>query len=168
MGVYVPHPVLTEDNVLKYGRIKTSLSFPFGPLPEGFSITTLTTPLPYFTGFQGWLTLSLIVCVFGICQRVAPQVLDAIVDSFWVTIEFEEDDHSYRECLLVTPAVQLRLVTSTIAFVMPPLPSAEALTTHCPRRLDDFMAFTTPNDDKGEEACNQYPIPRAQENGLGD
>jgi len=83
-----------------------------GSLPE-FSIKTLTALLPSFTGFQGWLTLSLIGCIFGICQRVAPQAWDAIIDSFWVTIEFREWDPSYRECLLAAPAL------------MPPLPGTD-------------------------------------------
>ena len=114
-----------------------------GSLPEGFSTTTLTTLLPAFTGLQGWLTLSLIGCVFGICQRVAPQAWDAIVDSFWITIEFHQVDRSYRGCLLATPAL------------MPPLPWP--LTTHCPCRLDDVVAFATSDKDKGKEPCNQNP-----------
>jgi len=70
--------------------------------------TNITDTLLPFTGFQGWLTLILIGSVFGICQRVAPQAWDAIVDLFWVTIEFDEVDHrSYRECLLAAPALIL-------------------------------------------------------------
>ena len=79
-----------------------------GSLPE-FSIETLTALLPSFTGFQGWLTLSLIGCIFGICQRVVPQAWDTIVDSFWVTIEFGERDPSYSECFLAAPALMLPL-----------------------------------------------------------
>jgi len=77
----------------------------------GFSITTLTALLPSFTGFRGLLTLFLMGCVFEMCRRFAPHAWEALVDSFWVTIEFDEDDRSYRECLL--------------AIAMSPLPGAD-------------------------------------------
>ena len=86
-----------------------------GSLPE-FPITTLTTLLSSFTGLQGWLTLILIGSVFRICQRIAPHAWDAILDLFWVTIEFDQlDDEgtSYRECLFTAPAL------------MPPLSGAD-------------------------------------------
>jgi len=75
-----------------------------GSLPEGFSIATLTALLPSFTGLRCWLTLILIGSILGICQRVAPQAWDAIVDLFWVTIEFDSADWGggYGGCSLAT------------------------------------------------------------------
>jgi len=117
----------------RYGRIKSQSFLPPGrpqpsllvspgamafvadSLPEGSSTTTLTTLLPSFTGFQGWLTLSLIGCVFGICQKVVPQAWEAVVDSFWVTIEFEGDDDSYRECLPASAIAVAALARRRIA-----------------------------------------------------
>jgi len=61
------------------------------------SILTLATTLLSFTGFQDWLKLFLIGGVFETCRRIALQAWDSIVDSVWITVDFDEADDSYRK-----------------------------------------------------------------------
>jgi len=62
--------------------------------------TTLAAVLLSFAGFQGWLFLFLIGAIFKACQRV--RAFGSIVDSFWITVDFQEGNRSLGKCL---PAV---------------------------------------------------------------
>jgi chaperone BCS1 len=75
-------------------------------LVEKPSIATLATVLLSFTGFQDWLKLFLIGGVLETCRRIVFQAWDSIVDSFWITVDFEEGDDSYGEPLYVSVRVR--------------------------------------------------------------
>lgn len=89
-------------------------------LAEKPSIATLATVLFSFAGFQDWLKLFLIGGIFETCRRTVLYAWHNIVDSFWMAIDFEEGDDSYRECLRlsVSPAGS-SIVTAPVA--MPPV-----------------------------------------------
>ena len=71
------------------------------------SIASLATVLLSFTRFQDWLKLFLIGAIFELCRRVSFQAWDSIVDSFWITLDFEESDRSYGEYLPASTSVAL-------------------------------------------------------------
>lgn len=74
-------------------------------LAEKPSIATLATALLSLTGFQDWLKLFLIGGIFETCRRTAFQVWDYVVDSLWITVDFEEGDDSYGRCSHLSRAV---------------------------------------------------------------
>ena len=73
-------------------------------LAEKPSIATLATVLLSFTGFQDWLKLLLIGGIFETCRRVFFQAWNSVVDSFWITVDFEQGDDSYGEPLHISVA----------------------------------------------------------------
>ena len=87
-------------------------------LAEKPSIATLATILLSFTGLQDWIKLFLIGGIFETCRRVVLQAWHNIVDSFWITVDFEDGDDSYGESL-VPPAGH------SITAVTPPVSGAE-------------------------------------------
>ena len=66
-------------------------------LPEGPSIATLATVFLSLIRSQDWLKFFLIGGILETCRRVAFQAWNHIVDSFSVTVEFEDRDDSYGE-----------------------------------------------------------------------
>ena len=67
-------------------------------------IATFIAVLLSFAGLQGWLKLLLIGAIFETSRRVAFRALGSSVDSFCITVDFEEGNRSLGECL---PAVML-------------------------------------------------------------
>lgn len=64
-------------------------------LAEKPSIATLTTALLSFTGIQDWLKLFLIGGVLETCRRTVLQGWQSLLDSIWISVDFEEGDDSY-------------------------------------------------------------------------
>jgi hypothetical protein len=86
----------------------------FGSLPENFtnitntladrpSIATLATVLLSFAGIQDWLKLFLIGGVLETCRRTALQAWQNLLDSIWITVDFEDGDDSYGGSLHSSP-----------------------------------------------------------------
>jgi len=78
-------------------------------LPEHLtSFTNSLTESPSFatlaTELKRWLKLFLVGGAFETCRRVTFQAWDAIIDSFWITIDFEQSDRSYGKYLQAAPA----------------------------------------------------------------
>ena len=80
---------------MELNDLQANLTTITNSLTEKPSIATLATLLLSFTEFQDWLKLLLIGGIFETCRRVVFQVWHAIVDSFWVSVDFEEYDDSY-------------------------------------------------------------------------
>ena len=64
------------------------------------SIATLATALLSLTGIQDWLKLFLIGGVLETCRRTLLQAWQNILDSIWISVDFEDGDDSYGGSLL--------------------------------------------------------------------
>lgn len=89
-------------------------------LAEKPSVATLATVLLTFTGFQDWLKLFLIGGVFETCRRVFFQVWYSVVDSLWITVDFEEGDDSYGEDLTLLAGRLIIAVMSMLTMYCSP------------------------------------------------
>ena len=121
-------------------------------LTEKPSIATLATVLLSSAGFQDWLKLFLIGGVFETCRRTVFQAWDSIVDSFWITVDFEEGDDSYGENLAPPAGCSITAVTCR------PYQPLTMLIIHYSYRLDDGLAFATSSLGQGEETCHQHLV----------
>lgn len=116
---FVQYKRLAGCNVVKKSKAIRPFLSPFSPLslsstlvmgwnnlPENFtnitnnlaekpSIATLATVLLSFTGIQDWLKLFLLGGVLETCRRVVLQAWQNILDSIWISVDFEEGDDSY-------------------------------------------------------------------------
>jgi len=99
------------------------------------SFASLATVFLSFAGFQGWIKFFLVGATFETCRRA--HAWGSVIDSFWFTVDFEEGNRCFGECL---PAV------------MPPFPSVDR-TLFC--RLDAVVAFATSKVGNGREVCRQ-------------
>ena len=156
-GPFLPPPssspqtyLLVDARAMNFNDLPANLTSIADSLAERPSIATLATILLSFTGFQDWLKLFLIGGVFETCRRVAFQAWHSLVDSIWITIDFEDGDDSYGEHLHFPPAPRSRYCRDTAR--------VQALTMHHPHRLGDGMAFTTSHVGKGEETCSQHLV----------
>ena len=95
-----PHPIihlLANAKAMDFNDLPANLTSIADTLAQKPSIATLATILLSFTGFQDWLKLFLIGGIFETCRRFAFQAWHAVVDSFWITVDFEDGDDSYGE-----------------------------------------------------------------------
>lgn len=86
---------------MDFSNLSANLTSITNTLAEKPSISTLATVLLSFTGIQDWLKLFLIGGAFETCRRAAFQAWYHVVDSFWITLDFEEGDDSYGEYIYI-------------------------------------------------------------------
>lgn len=119
-------------------------------LAEKPSIATLATVLFSSTGFQDWVKLFLIGGIFETCRRTASRAWHNIVDSIWITVDFEEGDDSYGGYSLLPPDRR------DARRSLPRCRSCQALIMFHFCRLDDGLAFAASSTGQGEAACRQH------------
>ena len=101
-----PSLSLFDASVMDLNDLSTNIT---NTLAEKPSVATLATILLSFTGFQDWLKLFLIGGIFETCRRFVFEAWHNIVDSFWVTVDFEDGDQSYGGCLHLSFALVSKL-----------------------------------------------------------
>jgi mitochondrial chaperone BCS1 len=65
------------------------------PLTMPTDLSSLIALLFSFSALRDWLKLVLIGGVFETCRRLFYYSWNKVVDSFWITAQFHEDDASY-------------------------------------------------------------------------
>ena len=93
-----------DATAMDLNNLSANLTNITNSLAERPSIATLATVLLSFTGFQDWLKLFLIGGIFETSRRVAFHAWYSIVDSLWITVDFEDGDDSYGGCLHISVA----------------------------------------------------------------
>lgn len=80
---------------MNLNNLPANLTHITNTLAEKPSIATLATVLLSFTGIQDWLKLFLIGGFLETCRRAVLQAWQKILDSIWITVDFEDGDDSY-------------------------------------------------------------------------
>lgn len=102
-----PGPVSTPQMNATLMRNGTEPSTAVTSLAAPSDLFSMITMLASFSALRDWLKILLVGGVIETCRRLFFGSWESLIDSFWITVTFDEDDVSYSESFL--PAYDARI-----------------------------------------------------------